>query len=207
MMLCCRTCPWRGSGRASWIAWALGRSTTRWSRCIGPAIRTIRPGSSKIVDALNSVAETVVFPAHPRTQQALASLGARLSERILQIDPVSYFDMLELEENARLIATDSGGVQREAYCLGVPCLTLREETEWVETVQAGWNLLVGVDPHQIVEAWRGFHPHGERPPIFGDGHAAERIVRILEDPGVRFGAAHQWNRFAGSHAAPIGVTV
>ena len=165
------------------------------------------PRLRQIVDALNSVAETVVFPAHPRTQQALASLGAGLSGRILQIDPVSYFDMLELEENARLIATDSGGVQREAYCLGVPCLTLREKTEWVETVQTGWNLLVGVDPHQIAEAWRGFHPHGERPPIFGDGHAAERIVRILDDPGVRFGAAHQWNRFAGSHALQIGATV
>ncbi len=159
----------------------------------------------QIVAALNNVEETVVFPAHPRTQQALARIGARLSERILQIDPVSYFDMLELEENARLIATDSGGVQREAYCLGVPCLTLREETEWVETVQAGWNLLVGVGVHQIVEAWRDFHPRGERPPIFGDGHAAERIVRILDDRGVQFGAAHRRARSASPHAAPMGV--
>jgi UDP-N-acetylglucosamine 2-epimerase len=92
-----------------------------------------------------------------------------------------------LEENARLIATDSGGVQREAYFAGVPCLTLREETEWIETVQAGWNLLVGVEPQTVIDAWYSFAPPAEHPPIFGDGTAGQRIVRILEDRPVAFG--------------------
>jgi UDP-GlcNAc3NAcA epimerase len=88
--------------------------------------------------------------------------------------------MILLEENARLIATDSGGVQREAYFLGVPCLTLRDETEWVETVKLGWNKVVGVNPDQVLSAWRNFDPPKEHPPIFGDGTASQRIANILE---------------------------
>jgi UDP-N-acetylglucosamine 2-epimerase len=95
--------------------------------------------------------------------------------------------MIVLEENARLIATDSGGVQREAYFLGVPCLTLREETEWTETVAAGWNRLVGADAGRIVSAWGAFEPPPQRPPIFGDGDAGSRIARILTEQDVRFG--------------------
>ena len=98
------------------------------------------------------------------------------------IDPVSYLDMLLLEKNARVILTDSGGVQKEAFILKVPCITLREETEWVETVDAGWNLLVGADKKRIVEAVERFNV--QRPPelqnnLYGDGYAAERIVNIL----------------------------
>ena len=85
--------------------------------------------------------------------------------------------MLELERGARAIATDSGGVQREAYLWGVPCVTLREETEWVETVEAGWNTLVGVDPDAFADALARPLP-AERPPVFGDGHAAERIAEL-----------------------------
>ena len=87
--------------------------------------------------------------------------------------------MLVLEKHARLILTDSGGVQKEAYFFGVPCLTLREETEWVETVEAGWNVLVGVDRESIVEAVREFQPIGKRAAIFGDGRASERIAELL----------------------------
>jgi UDP-N-acetylglucosamine 2-epimerase len=92
-----------------------------------------------------------------------------------------------LEENARLIATDSGGVQREAYFAGVPCITLRDETEWGETVLAGWNRLVGVEPAQVLEAWNNFQPPAVRPAIFGDGRASQKIVEILENKPVIFG--------------------
>lgn len=98
------------------------------------------------------------------------------------IDPVPYLDMLSLEKNARLILTDSGGVQKEAFILRRPCITLRDETEWVETVETGWNVLVGADEKRIVEAVERFNV--QRPPelqnnLYGDGYAAERIVNIL----------------------------
>jgi UDP-N-acetylglucosamine 2-epimerase len=88
--------------------------------------------------------------------------------------------MLILERHAHTILTDSGGVQKEAFFLGVPCVTLREETEWPETVECGWNVLAGADPERIVAAAKRPAPQGERPPLFGDGHAAEKIVRSLE---------------------------
>lgn len=141
----------------------------------------------QIVEALNSVPETIVFPAHPRARKALTRLGARFAAHVRLIEPVGYFDMMILEENARLIATDSGGVQREAYFLGVPCLTLRDETEWIETVEVGWNKLVGTDPERVIDAWFSFAPPAERPPIFGDGTAAWRIAQILESDTVTFG--------------------
>jgi UDP-GlcNAc3NAcA epimerase len=87
--------------------------------------------------------------------------------------------MMILEENARIIATDSGGVQREAYFMQRPCLTLRDETEWTETVTAGWNKLVGVDADLIVHEWKNFIPPVRQHPIFGDGHAGEKITEIL----------------------------
>ena len=134
---------------------------------------------SQIVQALNHVPETIVFPAHPRTRKALAQIGAQFADHVRLVEPVGYLDMMMLEENARLIATDSGGVQREAYFLGIPCLTLRDETEWIETVQVGWNKLIGVEPEQVMEAWFNFAPPAEHPPIFGNGAAAERIAQIL----------------------------
>ena len=89
--------------------------------------------------------------------------------------------MMVLEENARIIATDSGGVQREAYFMKKPCLTLRDETEWTETVQVGWNKLVGVDVDTILNGWKTFTPPTEQPPIFGDGTAGEKIANILSE--------------------------
>jgi len=94
--------------------------------------------------------------------------------------PVSYLDMLVLEKNARLILTDSGGVQKEAYFFAVPCVTLREETEWVETVEGGWNVLVGADADKIIEAAQRFAPSQGRPDVFGDGYAARKIAVILD---------------------------
>jgi UDP-GlcNAc3NAcA epimerase len=133
-----------------------------------------------ITKALDKVAEQVVFPVHPRTRTALNQLAWEPPSHVQLIEPVSYFDMLTLEANARLIATDSGGVQREAYYLGIPCLTLRDETEWVATVAAGWNRLVGIREEIILNAWREFAPPVSRPQIYGDGHAAERLAEILQ---------------------------
>lgn len=125
--------------------------------------------------------ETIVLPLHPRTGKALAEHGLAPPAGLQLIAPVGYLDMLALEQAARLILTDSGGVQKEAYCLAVPCVTLRPETEWVETVRAGWNVVVGADRAAIVQAaiertW----PTSPPPLVFGDGHAAQRIVALLE---------------------------
>lgn len=134
----------------------------------------------QLVDSLNAVEEQIVFPVHPRTRRALEDLSKPLGKHIRLCEPVGYLDMICLEENARLIATDSGGVQREAYFLGKPCLTLRDETEWVETIETGWNTLVGVSPGRILTAWHTHTPPAERPPIFGEGDAGKKIVEILE---------------------------
>ncbi|MCC7369129.1 MAG: UDP-N-acetylglucosamine 2-epimerase (non-hydrolyzing) [Chloroflexi bacterium] len=141
-----------------------------------------------IVAAINAIEGTVVFPVHPRTRAALDRLRLGLGDRVLAIEPVGYHDMLMLEAGARVIVTDSGGVTRESYLLGVPCVTLREQTEHVETVTVGWNCLAGADTERIVDAVRTFRPTTIRPPVFGDGHAAERIVQILETGASRFSA-------------------
>ena len=133
----------------------------------------------RIVNILNQLKETIVLPLHPRTKKALASMSAQFGEQVRVIEPVGYLDMIMLEDGARLIATDSGGVQREAYFLGKPCLTLRDRTEWVETVETGWNQLVGVETERVLHAWEHFEPPEHHPPIFGDGKASERIVEIL----------------------------
>lgn len=134
---------------------------------------------TSIVTALSQVDEIVVFPVHPRTRGALQKLDRQFGENVRLIEPVGYYDMMVLEENARIIATDSGGVQREAYFMRKPCLTLRDETEWTETVQAGWNKLVGVDVERIVCEWKTFAPPAEQALIFGDGTAGEKIADIL----------------------------
>jgi UDP-N-acetylglucosamine 2-epimerase len=135
-----------------------------------------------ILSALGQLEDPVIFPVHPRTRQRLADLDGTgtIGANVRLIDPAGYLDMLVLEQNARMILTDSGGVQKEAYFFGVPCVTLRPETEWVETVQAGWNVLVGAEPERIVEAvLRRVWPQGTPPPVFGDGHASETLTRIL----------------------------
>ncbi len=138
-----------------------------------------------IVEALAELGEPVIFPVHPRTRQRLLDLGGRakdaLGARTLRlIDPVGYLDMLKLLQCASRLFTDSGGMQKEAYFLQVPCVTLRPETEWVETVEAGWNVLCGADKRRILEAARLPRPAASADgALFGDGRASVRIVDIL----------------------------
>jgi len=150
-----------------------------------------------ILSGLNAIPEPILFPVHPRTRQAIARYGLQAGPHIRMLEPVGYLDMLALEAHARMILTDSGGVQREAYFLGVPCLTLREETELMETVEVGWNRLVGTDPRRILEGWQFFRPAGPRPPLFGEGHAAERIAAILGQSPPRFGQHYRRSETIG----------
>lgn len=136
-----------------------------------------------ILAAFAELDEPVIFPVHPRTRKKIADLGLLegSSAQVRMIEPVGYLDMLVLERNARLILTDSGGIQKEAFFFAVPCVTLRPETEWVETVETGWNVLVHADRAKIVAAVKEHIWPADAPPhIFGDGHASERIVRTLE---------------------------
>jgi len=134
-----------------------------------------------ILSAFVESEETIIFPVHPRTRCQIEALGFRETGRLRLIEPVGYLDMLALEQNARLILTDSGGVQKEAYFFGVPCLTLRPETEWVETVEAGWNAICIADRNRIKEGIkRADWPEENPPQIFGDGRAAQNIAALIE---------------------------
>ncbi len=134
-----------------------------------------------ILTALGRLPTRIVFPLHPRTRKLLARYGLSAPPNVSLLEPVGYFDMLILEENANCILTDSGGMQKEAYLLGVRCITLRDETEWVETVQGGWNYLAGARVEQIQMAYETWFPGGERPALYGDGRAGEKICAILKE--------------------------
>lgn len=151
------------------------------------AENTDHPGRLRsILKALNQIGKTVpvILPLHPRTKKRMDGHDLFSGSRSIRfIDPVSYLAMLKLEKNASAILTDSGGVQKEAYWFKVPCLTLRDETEWVETVKGGRNVLVGIEPEKIVREITRLE-NGSRNEwistgIFGDGKASEKIVRIL----------------------------
>ena len=133
-----------------------------------------------ILTAVGSLGLPVIFPVHPRTAKIIAAAGIELGRAIKTTEPLSYLEMLALEGGTRAIFTDSGGVQKEAYLLGIPCFTLREETEWVETLDTGWNVLAGTSPERILAAWSGFSlPEGEPPRLFGEGKSCEKIVKII----------------------------
>jgi UDP-GlcNAc3NAcA epimerase len=133
-----------------------------------------------LLEALGSLDVDVIFPVHPRTRSALQRIGRRVPPRIELREPVGYLDMVQLELGARAIVTDSGGVQKEAYWVGVPCVTLRDETEWVETVALGWNTLVGTDAGRIVKALTSeLRRPNERPPLYGEGVAAASAVEAI----------------------------
>ncbi len=142
-----------------------------------------RENLSAIVESFVESGETIVFPVHPRTKKYLKIWGLVpliKKSKVIILPPVSYLDMLLLEKNARLILTDSGGVQKEAYFFSIPCVTLRENTEWVETIKAGWNTLVGSDKQKILKAIFKFKPCGKQPSFYGDGKAALQIVQLLK---------------------------
>ncbi len=137
-----------------------------------------------IVEAFEKISaiHPVIWPIHPRTQKVLRSYNlSRITNHSLRlVDPASYLDMLLLEKEAKAILTDSGGVQKEAFWLGVPCVTLREKSEWVETVQAGWNTLAGTDPDRIFAAAMKPAPFQSGPQsLYNDGRSAKRIVQAL----------------------------
>ncbi|MCK4240487.1 MAG: UDP-N-acetylglucosamine 2-epimerase, partial [Candidatus Atribacteria bacterium] len=135
-----------------------------------------------IVDAFCEM-EDLVFPCHPRAEKSLKQfdLWDKLTRKVKVIKPVGYLDMLMLEKNANKILTDSGGVQKEAYIFKVPCITLRSTTEWVETVENGWNVLVGSNKEMVIEMVNNFEPKGKQRNIFGEGNASKRIVKIITD--------------------------
>ena len=136
----------------------------------------------RLVELIEALPLPVVFPVHFRTEARLEAAGLfdRL-ERAAHVEltpPLGYLDFLKLARHARAVLTDSGGVQKEAYLLGVPCITLRDTTEWVETVEAGWNVLVDLDRDAALAALER-KPPAERPELYGGGRAAERVCDIL----------------------------
>lgn len=136
-----------------------------------------------ILTALAESGERVILPLHPRTRTRMQEAGLLATytnlDRLRLIEPVGYLDMLVLEQNARMILTDSGGMQKEAYFFRVPCVTLRPETEWVETVDAGWNVIVGAERNRIVEAVASVFNVREDEQLYGDGQSSQKISALL----------------------------
>lgn len=137
----------------------------------------------KILTAFEQLDAPVIFPVHPRTKPIVKSLVSELKcENIHFVEPVSYLQMIYLASNAKKIVTDSGGLQKEAYLLSVPCVTVREQTEWVETLRGGWNVLSHPEDADILNNVNNVHPDkSKRSPYYGDGHAASKICRILNE--------------------------
>jgi UDP-GlcNAc3NAcA epimerase len=130
-----------------------------------------------IVDALASIDRRFVFPVHPRTRRALAAAGIALPSNVEPVEPVGYLEMLALVASSEIVITDSGGLQKEAYWLQVPCVTIRPSTEWVDTVEVGANTLTG--PEGLAGALANARFPDEAPTLYGDGHASERIAAAL----------------------------
>jgi UDP-GlcNAc3NAcA epimerase len=138
-----------------------------------------QPRLGRIAEGLNRLDERVVFPAHPRTRDSLARNGIALQPHVELREPLGYLPFAALASQARVILTDSGGLQKEAYWYGVPCVTLRPSTEWVDTVELGANVLVDDDPEAIARAAAAARMPAERPPLYGDGRASELIATAL----------------------------
>jgi UDP-GlcNAc3NAcA epimerase len=128
--------------------------------------------------------EPLIFPIHPRTHKRIEDQGVQDildDSQVKLIEPLGYLDMVRLEGSARMILTDSGGIQKEAYWLKVPCITLRDETEWIETVENGWNCLVDGDSEKIIQQVKSYLRPENHPVLYGDGQAAERIIYYLSN--------------------------
>ena len=135
---------------------------------------------SNIITGLNNSNQNIILPLHPRTKKFIKDYDLKLSEKVKIIDPIGYLDMIKLMNNSQKIVTDSGGIQKEAYFLEVPCITMRDETEWVETIENGWNILVGSDSNKIITAINDFNPTHKPNKIFGNADAAEIISKIIK---------------------------
>jgi UDP-N-acetylglucosamine 2-epimerase len=130
---------------------------------------------AEIINFVNEVAAQtpIIFPMHPRMAKAYAGTRGAFQENVRIIKPLGYFDLVKVLKNAHRLLTDSGGMQKEAYWLGIPCITLRDETEWLETVQSGWNILW--------RDYRGEHDPHEQPNAYGDGRAAIKMIDVLRE--------------------------
>jgi UDP-GlcNAc3NAcA epimerase len=139
----------------------------------------VRPDRlARILDGLDRIAGPVIFPAHPRSAAVATSRGLAPGH-VRMIQPLGYLDFAALASQARVILTDSGGLQKEAYWYGVPCVTMRPSTEWKDTVEVGANVLVDDDPDAIAAAAANTAMPEDRPQLYGDGHAADRIAELL----------------------------
>ncbi len=136
----------------------------------------VEPGRlARIVDGLGRIPEPVLFPAHPRTRDRLGDIPANVQ----LLEPLGYLDMAALVSQARVVVTDSGGLQKEAYWYGVPCVTARPSTEWIDTVEVGANVLVGADPERLAAAVASARMPEDRPPLYGDGNASAKVAEAL----------------------------
>ena len=152
----------------------------------------IKENLKKIVQILAGLDKKTIFPIHPRTKKCLSEFGllGKLESKghLLLIDPVSYLDMLVLEKNARCVLTDSGGVQKEAFFLRTPCLTLRDETEWVETLNGGFNQLVGLEADEVIKKAKKVDYHSgkvqKRTALTSRG-ANKRIAKIITGSKIK----------------------
>lgn len=136
---------------------------------------------SNIIEALNESDEDIILPLHPRTKKYIENYGIIIGDNIKVIEPIGYLDMIQLEANSRKIITDSGGMQKEAYFMKKICITIRDETEWVETVESGWNIIVGANKYKILEAITNTISGKKYTQLFGDGKAALKIIDIINN--------------------------
>ena len=139
-----------------------------------------QPRLARIAEGIGRIEGRVVFPVHPRTRARLQEERLDLPDNVRVIEPLSYLELASLASQARVIVTDSGGLQKEAYWYGVPCVTVRPSTEWVDTVALGANVLVDDDPDALARAVAGARMPASRPVLYGDGHASERIAQVLQ---------------------------
>lgn len=151
--------------------------------CHRPSNTDIGENLIAILNAVSASGELTIFPVHPRTMACLKEyeLDKNMPKNIIMTKPLGHMDTIWLIANAKRILTDSGGMQKEAYVLGTPCLTLRETTEWVETVRAGWNMLVGANSEKIEKAIANFSPPKDHPDLFGPVGANVRMVAVIDE--------------------------
>jgi UDP-N-acetylglucosamine 2-epimerase (non-hydrolysing) len=135
-----------------------------------------------IIDGLSNAPLPVILPLHPRTEERLEEYGLQewATDELEVIDPVGYIDFVRLIDDAERVATDSGGVQKEAFYLDTPCVTMREETEWRETTECGWNRLVGSDSAKIRDTLKADDWPESKPNLYGNGQASQRVIEVLE---------------------------